>query len=63
MASSGLSESDVQLVMSAIDKVTYDNMKNVMKRVFTSGITTSLYSNSNALITEVKVEPRSATKY
>ena len=56
LASSGLWESDVQLVMSAIEKI-YDNMKNVLKRVFSSGITTSPSSNFNALKTEVKVKP------
>ena len=57
LASSGLLESDVQLVMSAIEKVSYDNMKNVLKRVFSSGIKTSPSSNSNTMKTEVKVEP------
>ena len=56
LASSGLLESDVPLVMSAIEKAAHDNMKNVLKCVFSSGITTSPSSNLNTLKTEVKVE-------
>ena len=52
LASSGLLESDV----SAFEKALYDNMKNVLKHVFISGITTSPSSSFNTLKTEVKVE-------
>ena len=54
LASCGLTDSETQLVMSAITDVTYDRMKATIKRVFDKDIG-SFHSGQNSTI--VKTEP------
>ena len=55
LASCNLSESETQLVMSAISDVTYDIMKSTIKRVFDRSVGRQNYSDHNSNI--VKTEP------
>ena len=52
LASCKLSDTDVQLVMSAITEVTSENMKSVLKRVFGGNIGTGKFASF-----EIKTEP------
>ena len=54
LAASNLTESERQLIMSAIASVSYENMKSVLKRIFCGGITPSQISNTSI---QVKTGP------
>ena len=51
LASCKFTDSEVQLIMSAITEVTYDNMKSALKRIFGSDIGNKYFNK------ETKVEP------
>ena len=55
LASCDLNEQQVQLVMSAINPVSYDNMKSILLRVFGSEIGVKNVASSSS--TTVKIEP------
>ena len=57
LSSCGLTESDVQLVMSAISDVTFNDMKSVLKRIFTSTISVRSGQVDTASDVAVKIEP------
>lgn len=55
LASCKLSDSEVQIVMSAITEVTYKNMKSALKRIFAAEIVST--SGSKVSNVEIKSEP------
>ena len=55
LAASNLTESERQLVMSAITSVSYENMKSALERIFCGSITPSQISNTASV--QVKTEP------
>lgn len=58
LASCNLLEHEVQLVMSAIQNVTYDNMKSTVKRIFSGDISVKRHvGDGNSSRADVKVEP------